>query len=283
MVFKALSDRAKNITKRRADNANMQKAVDAYVQEQAKPEGTKKLGLRKIAEKFEVGFRTLGRLVNGGVTMSAFNASKQKLTPTEERVLVDFAKESADRGFPLHHSALEIYANAILHVKHGDEYEPLGGQWIYRFLDRHREELQTHWSRPLDTQRARSLNPEAVAAWFDLVEKWIVGMEIRREDIYGMDESGFPPSNQGRQRVIGGRGVKTQHKQGGANRENVTVVVTICADGTALDPLIIFKGQNLQAAWGQDNVAHARSVVNYLSEDLLNTTMQLCLFTEWMD
>ena len=72
-----------------------------------------------------------------------------------------------------------------------------------------------------------------------------------------MDESGFPLSNQGRQKVIGRRGTKTQHKQGGADRENVTAIVTICADGTVLNPTVIFKGKNIMAKWGDNNVASA--------------------------
>lgn len=72
-----------------------------------------------------------------------------------------------------------------------------------------------------------------------------------------MDESGFPPGLLGRDRVVGARGTKTQHKQGGANRETVTALVTICADGTTVEPMIIFKGKNLLKKWGQDNVARA--------------------------
>jgi hypothetical protein len=48
-----------------------------------------------------------------------------------------------------------------------------------------------------------------------------------------------------------------QHKQGGADRENVTALVTICADGTVLQPTIIFKGQNFMQKWQQDNVSGA--------------------------
>jgi hypothetical protein len=70
----------------------------------------------------------------------------------------------------------------------------------------------THWSRPLDTQRARSLRFGAVHAWYDLIEKFIVALGIPPENVYGMDESGFPPSNLGRQRVVGRRKTKTQHK-----------------------------------------------------------------------
>ncbi|THU83855.1 DDE-domain-containing protein, partial [Dendrothele bispora CBS 962.96] len=59
-----------------------------------------------------------------------------------------------------------------------------------------------------------------------------------------MDESRFPPSNQGRERVVGHQGTKTQHKQGNANRENVTAIITICGDGSKLKPTVIFKGKN---------------------------------------
>ncbi|EJD07234.1 uncharacterized protein FOMMEDRAFT_73942, partial [Fomitiporia mediterranea MF3/22] len=65
------------------------------------------------------------------------------------------------------------------------------------------------------------------------------------ENIFGMDESGFPPANNSMRCVIGARGKRIQHKQGGANRETVTAIVTICANGTYLKPVIIFKGQNI--------------------------------------
>ena len=52
-------------------------------------------------------------------------------------------------------------------------------------------------------QRAKSLNPEAIKSWFDLVKKYIVDLSIPPENIYGMDESGFPPANQGPERIIG--------------------------------------------------------------------------------
>ncbi|KAE9385455.1 hypothetical protein BT96DRAFT_774762, partial [Gymnopus androsaceus JB14] len=51
--------------------------------------------------------------------------------------------------------------------------------------------------------------------------------------------------------VAGARGTKTQHRQGGANRENVTA--TICADGTTLCPTVKFKGKNLYTRWTTNN------------------------------
>ena len=133
----------------------------------------------------------------------------------------------------------------------------IGDTWVGRFLERYRDRLQMHWSKPLDTQRAQSMNPEAKKKWFELLEEFVVKAGIRPEDLYGMDETGCPPSDQGTKRVCGGRGTKTQHKQGGADRENVTAIITICADGMTLRPTIIFKGQNFMTKWADDNVAKA--------------------------
>ena len=58
--------------------------------------------------------------------MLEFNQKKQKLTVTEEKVLVTFILESANIGFPLSHRQIEHYANTVLESKHGAGYEPVG-------------------------------------------------------------------------------------------------------------------------------------------------------------
>jgi hypothetical protein len=255
MVGRALSEHVKKAKRRRTDNAILQEAVDAFHQNRERPEAMRE-SERAIARRFGVSPDTVRRHANGGVSMSAFNASKQKLSPPEERVVIDHICASADRGFPLAHKAVVAHANAIIEARNGETIDP-DSNWIDRFISRHRQELQAHWSRPLDTQRARALNPAAVSHWFGLVKEHIADPDIRPEDVYGMDESGFALGDQGRQRVIGRRGTKVQHKQGGGDKENVTVIVTICADGTYLKPTIIMKGQNIQKKWGENNIAGA--------------------------
>ena len=39
----------------------------------------------------------------------------------------------------------------------------------------------------------------------------------------------------------------------GAGRENITVLAVCNAAGIALDPLVIFKGKNMQSTWFGDN------------------------------
>jgi Tc5 transposase DNA-binding domain len=240
----------------KADAQRLRLALEIYTAEQLKPK-IERRSLRDVANEFHVDHTTLSRHYKGGVSMSAFNSLKQKLTVAEEKTLVDFALGCADRGLPVTHAQLAGYANQLLEKRIGPDYVPVGQNWSDRFVERHHETMQTHWSRPLDSQRARALNPEVVKHWFALVQEHIIGPDIKPHNVYGMDESGFPPSNQGRQKVIGRRGTKTQHKQGGADRENVTAIVTICADGTVLDPTVIFKGKNIMAKWGENNVASA--------------------------
>jgi hypothetical protein len=262
MPFKALSERVKAIKKAKLKDARMREAVDAYRHEQQKPAESRK-GARTIAKEFgiENQWKTIVNRYNGGRSHKEAHEEKQKLTPAEEATLVGFIFESADWGFPQTLRNIKEYANLIRRSRLGLKCEEVGESWVGRFLDRHRDILQTHWSKPLDTQRARAMNPEAKKRWFELLQEFIVEAGILPEDLYAMDETGCPPSDQGTERVVGGRGTKTQHKQGGADRENVTALVTICADGSALRPTIIFKGQNFMTKWAQDNVSGASYVL----------------------
>src|SRR3979411_665354 len=101
MVYHSLSEQVKRQKATARHNCRMWTAIDEYQQQELKPNAADRLSYRAVADKYNVSKSTLQRLVNGGISMSAFNASKQRLTPPEERIVVDFCLESADRGFPL--------------------------------------------------------------------------------------------------------------------------------------------------------------------------------------
>lgn len=255
MVYKAQSERVK---RHKAAEEKAEKMSRAIAECRQRIAAGKKAKFGDVARAHGVSSSTLERRVNGkGRSIQEFNATKQLLTPTEEQTLVDFILQSAEQGFPLTNSDIEKFADAVLESRLGTNWKGVGESWVFAFLDRHHKVLQTHWSKPLDTQRAKSLNPAAVKSWFDIVEEYVVKLGILPENIYGMDESGFPTANTGKTRVVGARGTKTQHKQGGADRENVTAIVTICADGSTVKPMIIYKGQNFRQKWNDNNIAEA--------------------------
>src|SRR5580698_9014771 len=254
----ALSDRVKSLGKSKFKDAKIREAVDAYRREQERPADCRK-GAREIADQFGIKnqWQTILKRYKGGKSIEEAHQSHQKLTPVEEATLVSFVEESAARGFPQTRRHIEQMANLIRRSRLGPDCEVVGHGWVGRFLDRHRDAIRTIWSKHLDTQRAGAMNPEAKKKWFELVEEFVVKLGIAPGNLYAMDETGCPPSDQGTERVVSGRGTKTQHKQGGADRENVTALVTICADGSVLKATIIFKGQNFMRKWGENNVSSA--------------------------
>ncbi|KAJ3566294.1 hypothetical protein NP233_g7094 [Leucocoprinus birnbaumii] len=197
------------------------------------------------------------RVTEVGKTMLEYSTAWLKLLPREESMLVALIIESAEHGLPMTKDQIEHYANCVLEARLGSKAKPVGKRWLDGLLTRHCEEIQTLWSKPLATQRAQCLNPNAVKSWFGLLKVHVVDAGTHPADIYGMDESGFPTAYAGMDRVYVPQGTKVQHKRGGGDRENITAIVTICADGSTIRPLIIHKGKLVNSRWTDNNVANA--------------------------
>ena len=144
----------------------------------------------------------------GSPTKSAFGAMRQKLMPAEENTLVEYTLACSDHGFPITHSQLATSTNEILQACVGPDFEPVRKNWMDRFIKCHYQFLQMHWSKPLDSKCANALNPDIIK--FKLIKEFISDLNVKPENIYGMDESGFPPLDQGCQRVIGWWGKRVQ-------------------------------------------------------------------------
>lgn len=243
--------------RKKAENLekNIAKALEAYQAELKKPVG-QRLGVRKIAAMYEgVTHATLSNRAAGGRSIQEFNATKHKLMEEDEKQLTALISLSSDRGLPFTREDIRRTANVLLRARCRSEVEPVGINWVYRYLERHHQELTSYWSKHLDVQRADCLNPTAVREWFNIVEQEIVKKRIPPERIFGMDESGFPPANDAKFSVIGAAGKKIQPQRGGGNRENTTALVTICADGTCPKPVVIFKAKCIMSKWTNNNIA----------------------------
>jgi hypothetical protein len=107
----------------------------------------------------------------------------------------------------------------------------------------------------LDQTRASSASPTNIEHNFKLFKALWDKYQFEPENVYGMDESGFPFGGDEIGNVVYCDTATTiQHAQAEGNRENVTAVVTICADGTTVVPTVIFKGKHLNSAWHEANL-----------------------------
>lgn len=61
-----------------------------------------------------------------------------------------------------------------------------------------------------------------------------------------------------RTQVLVDRDQKTVQSTEHGNRDLVTIIETVCADGTSLPPAVIFEGARINMNWGRVNPANAR-------------------------
>jgi len=263
---------AKDLSYKRAHDALMARAVQAYLAELDKPYCGRR-GLRTICKDFEqlyleekgihipLSFATLGRLADGGRNREEANEHRCWLTPIEEDIIATFSIEMGARSFPLSHRRLKEHVDRIARARLGSTKFPdkgVGKNWTARFMLRLSDRLKMADSRPLEDKRGRAVNPHANVHYWGELGRSFDKYKFKRTASFGSDEIGVMARGSEHERVIASRKKKgPQYQQRAGTRENTTVIVTIGADGTSIPPTVIFKGAAYQVSWGDNNPLNA--------------------------
>jgi len=213
--------------------------------------------INAAAKAHGVNEATVRGRVKGGKTRAEANEAKQLLSRGEERALVQWILDVSKAGYPPRKSlvrqmAEEIRQARVSKINDGGiilvEYSPIGEQWVDRFIGRH-ESLRTMFARRIDASRMKETTVDAVVRWLNVVQDVMKEFKVDRKDVYNMDESGFAiGSTQGACVVIDAR-IRSQFQAQPGRQEWVTVVECIGGDGSAIDPLVIFRGANFNTEW----------------------------------
>ncbi|KAF8838880.1 hypothetical protein BDN67DRAFT_982217 [Paxillus ammoniavirescens] len=115
------------------------------------------------------------------------------------------------------------------------------------------DHIKVSCSRALETKCGHAVNPTTNEAWWDLLKDTITKYNIKQHNTYRVDEMSCQPSGGEQERVFGQQNKTPQYQQHGRSYKNITIIITICADGTALASSIIFKGSTFQVKWNQEN------------------------------
>jgi hypothetical protein len=236
----------------KTDEERIQLALDAIARNGFKENGRPWLSIREAARCFEVRKTTLTARFNGRKTKKEAHLHERALSFGEEDALVKWVSEMGRRGIPLHATAVAQHASVI-------SGRVMGERWVYRFRARH-PELKVKWSTGLEQCRAQSLNSTAVSGFYDNLEDLVEKYNIPEENIYNMDEKGIQLGMGKRVLAFVDRDQKTVHQVEDGNRELVTVIECVCADGTAIPPSVVFKGARRDLEWGRNNPCDARYV-----------------------
>ena len=177
--------------------------------------------------------------------------NSKKLTDLEESVIVQHVLDLDARGFSPRLGGVEDMANKLLAARGGGR---VGVKWSSNFVKR-TPELKTRFNRRLDYQRAQNENPEIIESWFRLVRNTVAKYGIHENDIYNMDEVGFLMGLTAVAKVV--TASERRHRPNAiqpGNREWVTAIQGINAQGWVIPPFIIFSGQYHLSAWYSNEI-----------------------------
>jgi len=200
---------------------------------------------------------TLANYVKGGKSLTQFNAEKAWLTETEMKVVIDYTLKFGDCGFPLSHHHLKEHVDSILHACLHEKFPAtgVGHNWTQRFITAHYDELKSSWAQQLDTAHGHAVNVTNHTEWVELLGGTIE--DVNDDCIWAAGKTGFQTNGAVCEHVIGQAGKSTQYQQQDGNCENITVIVTICADGMSIALAVIFKEKSYLLEWKQDNPLEA--------------------------
>jgi hypothetical protein len=208
------------------------------------------LSLRRASGIYKVPFETLRRRQNGIQSRRDSGPNSRRLSDLEEQTIVQFILDLDSRGKPSRIRFVEEMANSLLADR---DASPVGKRWAHNFVKR-QPELKTRIFRRYDYQRAKCEDPTIIRGWFRLVQNTIAKYSIQPGDTWNFDETGFMMGL-----IQSGMVVTGSERQGRlksvqpGNREWITAIPAINAEGQSIPPFIIGSGQYHLANWYRES------------------------------
>ncbi|KAE8745692.1 hypothetical protein FOCC_FOCC007576 [Frankliniella occidentalis] len=222
---------------------------------------SKKLSLRKAAEKLGIAPNSLKKRVNGTIPIKGMKETRGRptvITPKEETELADYLRTLAKWGFGLSRSEVMITVSKYCienNIKTPFKNNVPGKDWFTSFKKRHNLELKN--PETLEKNRLKNTaDPFLVYEFYDLLESTVNELGIQADSLsqhlFNLDEVGVS-HDPSKTKMVGGAEQKGLHRTiQGSGKENTTVMATVCANGELLPPLFIFKAAKLWSSWRGD-------------------------------
>ena len=228
----------------------LQDAISAFQNHEFK-------SIRAAANAFGISDRTMSRRMSGGLSRAQATELNQILSNAEEKTLVRWISRYTCAGSPITPALFLEMAELIRHerVRHTSRNSsstkilaPIGHEWLYRFINRH-PTIRSIQTRQLEAARFNGALYEKVKAWFDAVAAKFQERAYDNSNIWNMDESGFGVGESQTTKVLVPLDRLQKYKVVTGKQEWVTVIECINAAGSALAPMVIFKGKTLNSGW----------------------------------
>ena len=207
------------------------------------------LSIRAAAKTYDVPYTTLQNRLRGRCARQDTRPNSLKLDVLEEKCILQYILDLDTRGFPPKLADVEEMANVLLAERDAGR---VGKRWASKFVKR-QPSLRTRFNRACEYRRALCEDTEKIKECFALVEEIRIDNGIVDADVFHFDETGFAvgvitPSMVATRADRKGR-AKTVHPD---NREWVTVIQGVSAEGWCVPPMIVDKGTHHLTSWYTD-------------------------------
>jgi hypothetical protein len=237
---------------------NISNAIDAIRMSGTNPDGSSKFSVRAAASQYGIPRSTLQGRLNGSQSRKDAHIQEQKLTPAQESLLTEWIKVKGKRGIGMTYKLINESASDICGTRVGESYAE-------RFVNRHRNELKTKMTTSLESCRAQALNRAVVKEFYDILSELRSEFNLKPQNEYNMDEKGVQLGIGGRYTAIIDRDQATVYSIEQGTRDLITVIECVCADGSAIHPVVIFEGKRMNYAWTEQNPCNASYVFYFVN------------------
>jgi hypothetical protein len=210
--------------------------------------------IRSVATDHDIPFSTLRCRVNrGSQPKGQYEAEcMQKLSKYQEDHLASWITIQERLGLPVSHAQMRDMANRVLTAS--GQSNTVGRHWLTKFLRRH-PDLKTKRNRSMDSSRLNGASTEVIQQWFSQRMNIPEIKAILPQHRHNMDEIGIMEGLGINGLCLGSADTKVALSKTPDSRVWITILECISAAGHALQPLLIFKGADVQQQWffGKDH------------------------------
>jgi hypothetical protein len=211
-----------------------------------------KVPYTRIAKKYGVVRSTLTRRHRAETRpRNEVSTEQQNLNPQQEKDLVGYIEELSERRLQPTRQMIRNFMSSVAQKEVSESA-------VTRFINKHHDQLTSQWNSAMDSVRHNADSAAKYEQYFKLLHDKIQEYDVEAAHTYNMDEKGFMTGIIGRsKRVFSKRkfdkGEVRASLQDG-NRDWVTVIACVCADGGVLPPGVIYAtaGKAIQSSWVKD-------------------------------
>ncbi|XP_063388301.1 uncharacterized protein LOC134674175 [Cydia fagiglandana] len=203
------------------------------------------MGISEASQKFCIPKATLHDKVHKKYPEDATPGAQTVLNKEEEKQLVTWILYLSDAGFPITKpNLINTVKNLVQNLKRKNSFKngTPGRHWYEGFMARH-PELSMRVSQNLTAPRAK-ITEESIRAWFDRIDRYFTKENLKEvladpRRLFNCAESAFNLSPQSS--VIVQSSNRVYSKIANDEKESLTVLMTVSADGNIQPPLVLFK------------------------------------------